>query len=253
VNPYGQGSLVTWTYIELEDVDSTQTAAKVMASQGAPEGTTVVAKTQSSGVGRLGRKWVSPVGGLYMSFILRPGRITRPELASLVAAVATVEGLRKTTGLQPSIRWPNDVMIGGKKLGGVIAEAHASKLGVDEIVIGIGVNCNAPLPKIGELAEATSAAQEWGRPIEIAELKQATLNSFSALYDRWKAGEDMQEVWKKHVATPGKLVSIKLKTDETPFSAKATRIREDGALVVSKGGTIVAVRPEDMERLTELL
>src|SRR5712692_6055625 len=137
--------LVSWTIVELDEVGSTQDVAKALASMGAPEGTTVAAKSQSSGEGRVGRSWFSPAGGLYMSFILRPGNLQHPELVSLFTSVAVVQGVKHATGLSTKIRWPNDVMVGPKKLGGVIAEAQSYKQEITQVVVGVGVNCNAPL------------------------------------------------------------------------------------------------------------
>lgn len=244
--------MVTWTFVELDDVGSTQAMAKGLAAMGAPEGTTVVAKSQSSGEGRLGRAWTSPVGGLYMSFVLRPGGISRPELVTLVAAVAVVEGIEHATGLHTTIRWPNDVMARGKKLAGVIAEAQSYKHEITQVVVGVGVNCNAPMTsKEGLGDEATSLAEELGRHLQISEPKHSILDSFALLYERLRGGEDMVSLWKLHVSTIGKAVSIKLKTDETPFSYHALSIDQDGGLLVDKDGDSTVIHPEDLEWLRE--
>ncbi len=244
--------MVAWSFVELDDVDSTQAIAKGLAAKGAPEGTAVVAKSQSSGKGRLGRSWVSPTGGLYMSFILRPGGISKPELITLVTAVAVVDGIEHTTGLETAIRWPNDIMARGKKLAGVIAEAQADKQGITQVVVGVGVNCNANVSEEGGLGkEATSLAEELGKRFDISELKLSILDAFWQLYDRWRAGEDLIPLWKGHVATLAKQVSIKMKTDETAFSCQAVDIDLDGNLMVTKGGKQTVVRAEDLEWLRE--
>lgn len=244
--------MVAWSFVELDDVDSTQVIAKGLAAKGAPEGTTVVAKSQSSGKGRLGRSWVSPTGGLYMSFILRPGGISKPELITLVTAVAVVDGIKHATGLNTAIRWPNDIMARGKKLAGVIAEAQADKQEITQVVIGVGVNCNANVSDAEGLGkEATSLAEELEKPTEISELRNSILDSFSYLYDRWRSGEDMMPLWKGHVATLEKTVAIKLKTNETAFSYQAVGISPEGSLVVTKAGKQTVVRAEDLEWLRE--
>jgi len=244
--------VVTWNLVEFDEVGSTQAVAKGLASMGAPEGTTVVAKSQSSGEGRLGRTWASPVGGLYMSFVLRPGRISRPELVTLVSAVAVVRGVNLATGLEPKIRWPNDVMVNGKKLAGVIAEAQSYRQELTQIIVGVGVNCNAQLSHLeGLKGEATSVSEELGMHEEISALKHSVLDSFSQLYDEWKAGEDMARIWIDHVGTLGKQVSIKLKTEETPFSCTAKNIDENGGLMVSRGHETAVVQAEELEWLRE--
>lgn len=244
--------MVTWTFEELDEVGSTQAIAKGLASMGAAEGTTVVANSQSSGAGRLGRAWISPAGGLYMSFVLRPGNIPRPELITLVSAVAVVEGVNRATGLRPSIRWPNDVMVNGKKLAGVIADAQSFKQEVTQIIVGVGVNCNTPASELAVLqGEGTSIEEELGKKVEVSELRHAILDSFSGLYDRWKAGEDLRPVWQGLVATLGREVSIKLKTEENTFTCTARDIDADGNLVVSRAGEASTIRPEDLEWLRE--
>ncbi len=244
--------MVDWSFVELDDVDSTQAIAKGLAAKGAPEGTTVVAKSQSSGKGRLGRSWVSPTGGLYMSFVLRPESISKPELITLVTAVAVVDGIKNANGLDTAIRWPNDIMARGRKLAGVIAEAQSDKRKITQVIVGVGVNCNAPVSNAAELGmEATSLTEELGKHSEISELKHSILDSFSHLYDRWRAGEDMMPLWKEHVFTLTKPVSIKLKTDETAFSYQAVGIDSEGNLIVDRDGKQTVVRAEDLEWLRE--
>ena len=243
--------MVTWAFVELEEVGSTQAVARDLASTGAPEGTTVVAKSQASGAGRLGRGWASPVGGLYMSFILRPPAIPRPELATLVSAAAVVQGVRAATGLAPAIRWPNDVMVNGKKLAGVIAEAQSYRQELT-LVVGVGVNCNSPVSQIGGLkGEATSIGEELGKDVAVSEVARSILGSFSALYERWCSGEDLRGAWAREVGTVGKEVSVKLKTGENAFSGVAQGLDADGNLVVSLEGGPVTIRAEDLERLRE--
>jgi BirA family biotin operon repressor/biotin-[acetyl-CoA-carboxylase] ligase len=242
--------MVRWTFQELGEVGSTQTIAKGLAAMGAPEGTTVVAKSQTSGEGRLGRSWASPVGGLYMSFILRPGKLFRPETTTLVSAVAVIEGLEDVADLEPEIRWPNDVMVNKRKIAGVVADAQTVKQEITQIIVGVGVNCNAPIPE--KLAqEATSILEETGATIEVSELRHAILASFSRLYDRWQGGADLLALWKGHVKTIGRDVLVKLKTDETPFPFRAISLDEDGGLVLESPSGTKVVRVEDTEWLRE--
>ncbi len=244
--------LVSWTFTELYETGSTQAVAKGLAAMDAPEGTAVIAKSQSSGHGRHGRGWASPVGGLYISFILRPRNIPKPELVSLVTAIAVVKGVRHSTGLSTKIRWPNDIMAGPKKLGGVIAEAQFNKQELVNIVVGVGLNCNTPMEG-SEVAggQATSLIEELGRPFEISDLKHSVLDSFSELYSRWQAGEDMLPLWKEHVGTVGKSVTVKLKTDETAFSFQVVGLDSDGGLIVIREGETKVLDAEDVEWLRE--
>lgn len=243
--------MVDWDFVELDEVGSTQSVASGLAAEGAPEGTTVVAKSQSSGAGRLGRTWASPPGGLYMSFILRPSTLPRPELATLVAAAAVAEGVRGALGLEPTIRWPNDVMVSGKKLGGVIAQAQSSGGEVNLFIVGVGVNCNASISEGSGVADATSLAEGLGRAVEMTAVRGAILDAFSRLYRRWQQGEDMTPLWKRLLSTVGSDVLVKLKTDETPFAARAVRVDDEGALVVEDGAKDRRITSADLEWLRE--
>ena len=245
-------ALIRWTFVERDEVDSTQSVARELASKGAPEGTTVVAKSQSAGKGRLGRAWVSPPGGLYMSFILRPGKVRRPEALPLVVALAAVNGINSLTGLTARIRWPNDVMVGNKKLGGVIAAAEAYRHEVTLVLVGVGVNCNAPISGLGSPGEeATSIAEELGGAVEIPKVRGSILGAFSRLYEHVKAGDDLVPLWKESLETVGKSVMIKMRTNETPFSYDAVGITPDGGLVVSRSDARSTVYPEEIEWLRE--
>ena len=243
------GEMIRWAVQEFSEVGSTQAIAKRMAASGAPEGTTVVARSQTSGKGRLGRNWVSPTGGLYMSFVLTPVRLSRPEIMTLVSSVAVIEGLEQVTGLEPSIRWPNDVMVRAKKIAGIIADAQTTRE-VIQIVVGIGVNCNAPVAE-SLTQEATSIFEETGQKVEIPNLRTSILDSFSRLYVQWRKGDDLLTLWKGSIATIGKDVHVKLKTNENAFSFRATGLEEDGGLILESPVEKRVLHAEDMEWLRE--
>jgi biotin operon repressor BirA-like protein len=136
-----------WRRIEWRaEVDSTQRLARDLARAGAPEGTAVVAERQTAGHGRLGRQWHSPAGvNLYCSVILRPrlAPAAVPRLA-LVAGVAVAVAVEETAGRRPAIKWPNDVLLDGRKVAGVLTEMDAEVERVAHVIAGIGVNLNAP-------------------------------------------------------------------------------------------------------------
>ena len=126
-------------------IDSTNTHAKKMAAQGAPHGTVLIADKQTGGRGRMGRSFHSPAGsGIYLSMLLRPG-CSAKELMHLTCAtaVAAADGIQAATGLRPGIKWTNDLVVGQKKLGGILTELSLDGNGnVEYAVIGIGINCN---------------------------------------------------------------------------------------------------------------
>ena len=132
--------------------------AHELAADGAPEGTLVWAARQEQGRGRLGRVWASPEGGLYCSLILRPMRAPAeiPQL-SLVAGLSTAEAIHEVTQLHPAIRWPNDLLLGGKKVAGILAEGQSHSLR-PAVVIGIGINVSTDPRELPETATSLHAA-----------------------------------------------------------------------------------------------
>lgn len=244
--------MVAWSLHEHEVLDSTQTSGMEMASKGAEEGTVVVARTQTSGTGRFGRVWQSPRGGLYMSMVLKPGGLPRLQELSLVASVAAVDGIRQVSGLQPSIRWPNDVMIRNRKLAGVKADGLAEGGRMLYVVVGVGVNCNAIVVFDPGQEQATSLSEELGTSVNLADVRDSILRAMSDLYSDWRSGVPMLPLWTQRVSTLGKHVSIKLKTEENPFSCVAVGIEPSGNLVLEEGARVTSVSAEDVERLIVL-
>jgi len=148
------------------DVGSTNDVAGALADRGEPEGTVVISDAQSAGRGRHGRAWASPPGaGLYMSIVMRPAAHT-VRLLTIAAGVALADGIQAATGLQPQLKWPNDVYLGGRKLAGILAEAGTSKAGVQHVVLGCGINLMPAAYPPDVAARATSIESELGRPID---------------------------------------------------------------------------------------
>ncbi|MDH7500029.1 MAG: biotin--[acetyl-CoA-carboxylase] ligase [candidate division NC10 bacterium] len=166
--------------IHLEEVASTNDVVLQMAEEGAPEGLVVTAERQSRGRGKWGRRWESPAGGLWMSILLRPSASTScGPVFSLMGAVASAEAIRKASGLKARVRWPNDLFLRGRKVGGVLNEMRASQRRIRYLVMGIGINVNQEkddfsLPLRGL---ATSLRLESGRIWDRQVLAEA-------LYDR---------------------------------------------------------------------
>src|SRR5581483_2965854 len=176
-----------WRRIEWRaEIDSTQRLARDLARAGAEEGTCVVAEAQSAGRGRLGRTWHSPPGtNLYCSVVLRPplAPAAVPQLA-LVAGVAVAAAVAETTTLSAEIKWPNDVLVGGRKVAGILTELEAELERVRFVIVGIGVNLNTTAFP-AELAErATSLALASGRPVDRAAFTGRLLAALEERYGR---------------------------------------------------------------------
>lgn len=190
-----------WEVLRYPSLPSTQETARELAARGAPEGTVVRADAQTAGRGRLGRRWFSPPeGGLWFSVILRPfaeaGR--RPPLPrdrapqiGLGAAVAVARAVAGVTGCVPGIKWPNDLLLGGRKFCGILAEAAGGAGGAGFVILGIGIDVNVPPSAFPEdlQSAATSLAAETGRPVPRDELFDRVLEELAAVYRRLRAGD----------------------------------------------------------------
>jgi BirA family biotin operon repressor/biotin-[acetyl-CoA-carboxylase] ligase len=148
-----------------ERLPSTQDEAHRLAAEGAPAGTVVVAAEQISGRGTRGRNWVSPLGGLWLSFLCRPVRLPAVEVLSLRVGLAASDALSEVGGLPPvSLKWPNDLIVNDRKVGGILCEARWHGDALAWVVVGLGMNVRNPLPSDARLAPARLA--EWRPDLE---------------------------------------------------------------------------------------
>ena len=227
-----------------ETLNSTNDLAKELAAQGAPEGAVVVAEAQTGGRGRLGREWDSPPGaGLYVSLVLRPmlPPMELPQI-TLTTAVAVVRAVRRVAGLAPGIKWPNDLLIKGKKLGGILTEMETESDRIRHVVVGLGLNVNNPGFPSELAATATSLTLEAGRTFSRVHLLQAWLEEFEELYGRFlqQRFPEILEEWKSYAVTLGKMVTVRQGPRE--ISGQATDVAPDGALLLrTNNGEMVRV------------
>ena len=213
--------------ILLDTVPSTNDYAKNLARQGAAHGTAVMAKCQTAGRGRMGRSFLSPEGGLYLSVILRP-RERAEKLMALTAmlAAAACDAVEQVCGIRPGIKWINDLVLDGKKLAGVLTELSLTADGcVEYAVCGIGINCNGDLsslsPEVRKIA--TSLLEQTGKQTDISALTEAMVHRWTNPDINWL------ETYRRDCVTLGKTVRI-LGAEE--YTATAVDIDHDGALVV---------------------
>jgi BirA family biotin operon repressor/biotin-[acetyl-CoA-carboxylase] ligase len=236
---------------ELAEVDSTQNLVRELGAEEAPEGTVVVAKRQTAGRGRRGRTWVSPEGGLYMSVLLRPPSSAMLQTLTLASSLAVVQGIKKATELDALISWPNDIMIGGKKVAGVIAESNYAGQKLSFVALGIGVNCNSGVPSEDIWSTATSLADQVGREVDIVLLRQAILEAFVVIHEMWLSGGDVIEAVRRAMGTIGKLVVVKMKSGGE-LNGFARDIEQTGGLVLELDDRKLVVHAEEVERLKEV-
>jgi BirA family biotin operon repressor/biotin-[acetyl-CoA-carboxylase] ligase len=227
-----------------ETLPSTNDLAKELGSQNAPEGTLVVAEGQTRGRGRLGREWESPPGvGLYASLLLRP-ELPPTELPriTLTTAVAVVRALRRATGVAPGIKWPNDLLVKGKKVGGILTEMETESDRIRYLVVGLGLNVNnREFPPPLDLT-ATSLALAAGSTFYRAEILRAWLEEFEALYDLFLNQEfgTILEEWRQYNVTLGHTVTVRQGARE--ISGLALEVAGDGALLLrQRAGEVIRV------------
>jgi len=237
--------------VSLSETDSTNSDAARLAAEGAPEGTLVVADSQRAGRGRLGRKWVSPPGvNVYMSLILRP-RISPAEapMITLAAAAALAGAVNGLYGLGAGIKWPNDLLIGGKKCAGILTEMSAEPDTVRHVILGIGMDVNMAEEEFpAEIRGiATSLMIETGRRLDRPELVRRFLEEFERVYGLLTAGDRkaVLELWRGMSVTLGRRVRVSgPRGDITGF---AKDLNDDGNLVVvMEDGTLNTVISGDV-------
>jgi BirA family biotin operon repressor/biotin-[acetyl-CoA-carboxylase] ligase len=225
-------------------IGSTNDAAAAIAADGEAHGVLVVADSQTSGRGRRGRTWFSPPGsGLYVSIVVDPARgrngtsavdaIRSASLLTITAGVALAEAIEATTGLRPDIKWPNDILVAGRKVAGTLAEGVTHGRGLSSVVLGYGINVGV-MSYPPELAGAASSLEtELGRQVDRAQLCAETVAAiarrthdlaegrFNAILDAWSA------------RAPGSRgASVSWQTPSGPQTGITQGIDEQGALLV---------------------
>lgn len=228
-----------------ESIDSTNTEAKRMAAEGVPHGTVLIADTQTGGRGRMGRSFHSPAGkGIYMSMIIRPACPAQKLLhLTCATAVAAAEGIRQATGINPGIKWTNDLVYNRKKLGGILTELSLDHAGnVAYAVIGIGINCNqlaADFPADIENI-ATSLRLCTGQSIDRATVIAHILIELQSMWEHLEDVKSILEAYRHNCVTIGQEVSV-VRADDIRHG-KALDVDENGALIVQfDDGNIQAV------------
>lgn len=222
--------------IHLASVDSTNRYAKQLALEGAAHKTLVLADEQTQGRGRRGRGWVSPAGeGIFMSLILRPELPPeRVPMLSLHTALAVCRAIRRVTGLEAGIKWPNDIVLGGRKVCGMLLEMDADARQVRSVVAGIGINVHQTrFPE--EIARtATSLDLACGRRLSRMELVRAFLAAFDEVEELAKANDGLfMEAYRAASATLGRRVQV-ISLTET-FTGTALDVTQSGSLIVLDG------------------
>lgn len=218
------------------EADSTNNIARSMALQCA-DGTVILAEMQTAGRGRLDRPWSSPPGGVWMSLVLKPEiPLSQVYSINMAVSVALVRAIRGLHGLPAQIKWPNDILINGRKVCGILMEISAEVYRLDYALVGIGLNANVDVLNLPKDWNATSLSKELDRKISRAELIQRILQEIEATYSKMGSDEVFQE-WCSASATIGKPVRITSPSGDRDGLALA--LSKDGALCLkTEDGTL---------------
>lgn len=219
-----------------QEVESTNDEAAALAGRGEAEGTIVIAERQRRGRGRLGRRWESPTGlGLYLSVILRPA--IPPQSApilTLMGAVAGAEAIERTTGLTTTLKWPNDLILHGRKVGGILGEMAAEGARLLHVIIGIGINVNQTETDFAEELRqiATSLRVEAGQPIDRTAMARSLCESLDGWYERFLSHgpQPILEQVRRRCLTVGRMVTARSGDEEV--SGFAVEMDDLGRLVI---------------------
>lgn len=228
-----------------EETDSTNNRAKEAGEKGGKHGTLFVAERQTAGKGRRGRGWESPAGtSIYMTLLLHPDilPVKAPQL-TLVMAVAVAEGIRKATGLCCQIKWPNDIVIHGRKVCGILTEMSAEIDYINYVVIGVGINVNQETFPEEIKDRAVSLRMELGGSVRRSGLIAAVMESFEAYYETFLKTEDlsaMKEHYNSFLVNRDEKVRVLEPCNE--YEAYALGINDAGELIIrTKDGQEKAV------------
>jgi len=216
--------------IYFPSLTSTMAVAKQEAQQGAAEGTVIIAGEQTSGKGRMKRTWVSPKGSIALSIILYPSVVYLPSLI-MVASLAVTHTIEAVTDLKSQVKWPNDVLINGRKVCGILIESQVTGNKVDYAIIGIGLNVNLKVSDFAEILPfATSLSDELGKSVSLLEVTRRLLVEIERLYLTLPAEESIYQEWRESLVTLGR--KVRVRWGDTTYQGLAESVAKDGSLLL---------------------
>lgn len=219
-----------------DTIDSTNTKAQELAEKGYPSGTLVVADKQESGKGRRGRSWVSPSGtGIFMTLMIKPDiNPNNASMLTLVAALAVAKAITSVTGEEALIKWPNDIVVNGKKVCGILTEMNAQFDYINHIVVGIGINVhNESFPE--EISQMASSLmiEAGGKRFHRAQIIAETMSYFEQYYDTFLKTQDLSALVREYdELLVNRNKSVRVLDPKEPFDGKAMGITPKGELIV---------------------
>jgi BirA family biotin operon repressor/biotin-[acetyl-CoA-carboxylase] ligase len=225
-----------WTIRRYDAVDSTQIVAAGLIADGVPHRTVVVAERQTAGYGRKGDVWRDLPGAcLLMTVIVRPRYSASLPRYAMIASLASIEAIAAAADLAATLKWPNDVLINGRKVAGILGDATWQGARLEALRLGVGINIagDRALFLASGLPDATSCAAEAGHGIDREHALAAWLAAFARLEDRFVADHDAEIVaaWRASLATIGRRI-VATRADGSAVTGVATDVTDDGDLIV---------------------
>lgn len=234
----------------VENCSSTQDIAETLAEQGVPEGTLVLAERMTKGRGRMGRRWVADVGGLWFTLILKPKFIKGLQLLSLAAGLSVALSVRSFLGIEAKVKWPNDVIYNERKLAGVLVESKVEADVIKYVLLGIGLNVNNNLPQ--DLKQTAITLKDLvGYNIPRIPLLKLILKYIDKYYDLLIKGlyKKISDDWEKCSSTVGRYVKVCTVNGEV-LEGIAEGINDDGSLVLRlRNGSKISIYAGDVFHL----
>ena len=228
------------------EVKSTNTVAKFLAMNNVENGSVVISEKQTDAKGRSGKSWESPLGGVWLSIILKPTiDFAKLPLLTLATGVAVAKAIEKTGIKNVEIKWPNDIILHGKKVSGILTEAMTNFNTIDNVIIGVGIDANVNLSDFSEELQngTTTLANELGRKEDENDLIKYFLEEFENITELFnnEGYEEILKEWRKRSYSVGKIVEVREPFNKN-YDAYVVGINKEGALIVEKiDGTLEKV------------
>jgi BirA family biotin operon repressor/biotin-[acetyl-CoA-carboxylase] ligase len=229
-----------------DEVKSTNTVAKFLAMNGAENGTVVISEKQTDAKGRSGKAWASPVGGIWLSLIVKPNvDYSKLPMITIGTGVAVAKAIERTGITSAEIKWPNDIIIHDKKVCGILTEAVTTFNTIDSVIIGVGIDADIDIDDFPEELQdgTTTLADELGRKEDENVLIRLFLEEFEKIAETFNEGdyESILKDWRKRSYSVGKIVEVREPFNKN-FDAYVVGIGREGALIVEKiDGTLEKV------------
>ena len=241
-----------------DSIDSTQNQALKIANEPENNGAVIIAATQTGGKGRTGRKWISPKGGIWFSIILHPKfDISITTLFPIASSLALSKAIENTFEITPELKWPNDLTIKSKKIAGILVDAAFESNKIESLVLGVGINFNVDIKAIKKTLKDTpnfygvSSLSEQNKKVKPIQLVQNFFVELEKIYEllNKKQTKKIISEWTKRSSTLGK--NVEINTTDGKIKGKATKIDEDGALIISNKNKTEKVIAGDIIHLSK--